>query len=75
MCFLEDNNEIKLACCLRKLSLLLAYRGANTQVTDECLKNLLVSSSCVAITPACIQNSPSRYGTIADSFHYQISIL
>jgi hypothetical protein len=34
-------------------SLLLAYQGEKTQMTEECLKNFLVSSSCVPITPSC----------------------
>lgn len=39
------DHGIKHACCLKMLSLLLAYRGDSTHVTEECLKNFLVSSS------------------------------
>lgn len=63
--YLENHNQYdrdhqkgerkELAFCFIILSLLLGYLGAKTQMTEECLKNFLVSSSCVAITPSCNQ--------------------
>jgi hypothetical protein len=41
------------------LSLLLGYLGASWQMTEECLKKLLVSSSCVCITPVVLKKGVS----------------
>jgi hypothetical protein len=43
--------------------LLLGYLGASTQITDECLKNFFVSSSCVCITPLCRKDSDRQICT------------
>lgn len=71
-----SNSRIqKSTCCLKMLSLLLAERGQRIQLTLECLKNFLVSSSWVCITPSCIQIDRTTFSNLRSNskFWYHLN--